>query len=309
MSRTISEIYSEAVAERDKYIGITSLDSGRTKSKLSVLNLLTYVMAVLIHTYETILDVFEVNVGELLASRVNGNPQFYAVMAKKFQYNSDTKSGDELVFDEDTLTISYKELNTEHRIIAQSSWEDHVDETGNVDGITLKVCKDNENSTEVSEGLVYEPLESSELIAFKRFIREIKFVTAKIYPISQPGDIVTIKSCNVTYDDRYITETQVFDAIKAALISYSSQFVFNGYIYYQDIVNVIQKVDHVSMVAAGMVVEVNAYDTIAGSYKAATTVTSRALTDSGYIRFLDADGKTTIKNAAGDFSFNKLSEQ
>ena len=93
--RSVSQIYSEAVSTRNNYLQLTELNTGRSNSKLSMFNLLTYVVAVCIHTYEAVLDLFQVRIAEVLKGRINGTPDWYAMMAKKFQYNSVTESGDE----------------------------------------------------------------------------------------------------------------------------------------------------------------------------------------------------------------------
>ena len=72
--RSVSQIYSEAVATRNNYLQLTELNTGRSNSKLSMINLLTYVVAVCIHTYEAILDLFQVKIVEVLNGRINGTP-------------------------------------------------------------------------------------------------------------------------------------------------------------------------------------------------------------------------------------------
>ena len=58
MSKSLSQIYSEAIQTRNNYLQITELNSGLTNSKMSILNLITYVMSVLIHSYHVMLDIF-----------------------------------------------------------------------------------------------------------------------------------------------------------------------------------------------------------------------------------------------------------
>ena len=85
--RSVSQIYSEIVTTRNNYLQLTELNSGRTNSKLSMMNLITYVTAVCIHTYEAVLDVFQLKIAEILNGRINGTPDWYVMTAKKFQYN------------------------------------------------------------------------------------------------------------------------------------------------------------------------------------------------------------------------------
>lgn len=135
--RSVSQIYSEAVTTRNNYLQLTELNTGRSNSKLSMINLLTYVVAVCIHTYEAILDLFQVRVAEVLNGRINGTPDWYAIMAKKFQYNHVTETGDELVFNEETMKIEYSKVDASHRIVEKAAWQTDADGRA----LTLKVCK------------------------------------------------------------------------------------------------------------------------------------------------------------------------
>ena len=111
MSRSISQIYAEAVAKRNNYLQISSLNSGRSEAKLSVINILTYIMAALIYSYEILLDVFQVQIANLIAKRINGTGPYYAQMALYFQYNPDTETMDEMVFDDTDFNFKFKNIN------------------------------------------------------------------------------------------------------------------------------------------------------------------------------------------------------
>lgn len=238
MSRSISQIYNEAVAKRNSYLQVTELNVGRTNSKMSVLNIMTYVMAAMIYTYETILDVFEVDIAKLIKKRVNGTPQYYVTMAKYFQYNPITKHGDLLVFDEDTLTINYQEVDKTHRIVSRAAYESFEN------GIILKVCKDSESGTNTNGSAIYERLDETELLAFTEYIDSIKFIGAVIRCRSTYGDLVKVKA-EIVYDNLYITEDQAFENVRNALIEYAKNLDFNGYVYYQSIIDAIQSAEHI----------------------------------------------------------------
>lgn len=149
MSKSLSQIYSEAIQTRNNYLQITELNSGLTNSKMSILNLITYVMSVLIHSYHVILDIFEIEIANIISTRINGTAQWYVIMATKFQYNNNTKNCDQLVFDEDTLKIKFNKVDTSHQIIAKAAYVDNDTK----DGIILKVCKNNINSDEKNNGV------------------------------------------------------------------------------------------------------------------------------------------------------------
>ena len=295
MSRTISQIYSEAVYVRNNYLQITELDSGRTGSKMSVMNLLTYVMAVLIYTYETVLDVFQVNIAKLITSRINGTAAWYVTMAKKFQYNALTGSGDTFHYNGDTLMLEYDTVDDSHKIIKHVEWQEYQAN----DGIILKVCKDNTDATQIDGGMLYMPLTVLELNAFKRYIKAIKFIGSKIYCMSLPGDIITVKTNGATiwYDSLYATEQLAIDSIKSALVEYAKSLDYNGYVYYQTIIDIIQNSEYVKSIEAGITVEVRQWDTVNSQYGLPIQITHQYRPQSGYIGYIDPDGNTTINTS------------
>lgn len=301
MSKTLSQIYSEAIQTRNNYLQITELDSGVTSSKMSLLNLITYVMSVLIHSYYTLLDIFEIDIANLIKSRINGSSQWYVLMATKFQYNSDTKNCDQLVFDEDTLKIRFATVDTTHQIIAKAAY---VDNDSN-DGIILKVCKNNTNSNEKDNGVNYMQLDSDELTAFKYYISQIKFVGANVQALSIPGDIITVKNCSIVYDDKYITEEQAFNNIKSALINYTTTLDYNALIYSQKINDVIMSLDYIENINS-IDIYISKYSLSTKKYEAEAKLTNMQRAYSGYVKFIGSDGESTIKSSC--FAFTKMSD-
>ena len=291
MGRTISEIYSEAIYVRDNYLQITELDSGRTKSKMSILNLMTYVMAVLIYSYEAVLDVFQVNVAKLILSRTNGTAPWYVQMAYKFQYDQSTGQGDPYKFNEDTLMLEYEAVNKSHQIVTKATYEDYENSS-----IILKVCKENTDSSGVSNGMAYMPLTSKEMAAFKEYIQSIKFVGAKIFCVSLPGDLITIKSegAVIYYNDAYATAEGILEEIRKSLVNYIKSLEYNSYIYYQSFIDAIQRVDNVVSIDAGIVIEARSYSQSSGKYESPVKIVGRYLPLSGYAGFVDNQGNTTI---------------
>lgn len=303
MSRTLSQIYSEAVRKRNLYLQITELNSGLTQSKMSILNLITYVQALLIYSYQTILDVFEVNIANLISSRINGTATWYASMALKFQYNSISGTGDTLIFDEDTLKIKYETIDETHRIIAKSAYDDN-----GANGIILKVCKTNTNSEEIANGINYTQLSSNELTAFKGYINQIKFIGAKVQSLSIPGDIITIKNCEVTYDDQYITDEQAMQIINDAMINFAASLDYNAYIYSQTIIDSILSSEYIVNISTGVQLTIKEYNTTTRKYGDEKPLTNIQKAYSGYVRFLDENGTSTIKREDGYITLKKMSE-
>ena len=109
MSRTLSQIYTQATTVRNNYLQLTSLNpSVLSSSKMSLLNALTYIVSALIYSYETILDAFEVNLLGITSQRMPGTDAYYLRMSKLFQYNEITGLGDTMILDEETLNMKYE---------------------------------------------------------------------------------------------------------------------------------------------------------------------------------------------------------
>lgn len=291
--RSVSQIYSEAVSVRNNYLQLTELNSGRSNSKLSMINLLTYVVAVCIHTYEAVLDVFQVRMTEVLNGRINGTPDWYVLTAKKFQYNQSSEVGDALVFNENTLKIEYETVNTANRIIDKAAWQSKEDGQS----ILLKVCKANTNNNEINNGTPYTQLTDQEMKAFKMFIQQIKFVGATIESVSYPGDIISIVADNsdpIFYNESYVTASQVMSSLQQSFIDFANEFEFNGMLYYQTLLNVIRKTDHIVDISSGIKVYISSFNKETGQYDDPVELKNRARLKSGYIRLLDTNSSMTI---------------
>ena len=297
MARSISQIYAEAIHTRNNYLQITELNSGRTGSKMSILNLITYVMAALIQTYETTLDLFQADIASVINSRINGTAPYYALVAKLFQFNPEQQVGDRLIFNENTYKIEYETVNEAHRIIAQSSYEDY----GNDGAIVLKVCKNSDDANDIDNGTLYTQLTDAELTAFKNYISTIKYCGAKIYCVSNPGDIVLIhtsQTAPIYYDDALVTRTQAIQNIKKAIAEYTSTFEYDTYISYQKIIDTIQNAEGITDISSNVKIGVKKYDSKTGVYGAEKKITGRIRSGSGFIKFLDTDGASTIDDLA-----------
>lgn len=291
--RSVSQIYSEAVSTRNNYLQLTELNTGRSNSKLSMINLLTYVVAVCIHTYEAILDLFQIRIAEVLNGRINGTPDWYAMIARKFQYNNVTDTGDEMKFNEDTMKIEYVQIDPSHRIIEKAAWQ--TDDKS----LILKVCKANDNSNEVNNGIPYTQLNDHELTAFRMFIQQIKFVGADIYCESSPGDIITIvadKYNPIFYNDSYVTAAQVLSTLQQAMIDFANEMEFNGMFYYQSVLDVIRKAEHITDIGSNIRIYISSYNTTDGKYDEPVELKNRTRLKSGYIRLLDLNSVMTINS-------------
>lgn len=293
--RSVSQIYSEAVTIRNKYLQLTELNSGRSNSKLSILNLLTYVVAVCIHTYEAVLDIFQLRMAELLAGRINGTPDWYALTAKKFQYNPVTQTGDELKFNEDTMKLEYVTVDSSHRIVEKAAWQMDDDNQR----LILKVAKANDNSNEINNGTPYKPLTDNELTQFKIFIQQIKFIGADIKCESLPADIIYIytdEDSQIYYNDSYVTAEQALSEIQQSLIDFANGLNFNDWLYYQAVIDAIRKAEHIVDIGEGIKVFVSSYNSKTNQYDEPRQLKGRARLRSGYLSYLDPQSILTINS-------------
>lgn len=260
-------------------------------------------MAALIYSYEVLLDVFQIQIAQLIAERASGTPAYYAKMAKYFQYNSNTGTMDELVFDDDNFQIKFKTYDESHRIIAKSAYQNDTDK-----GLILKVCKDNTDSTSNDGGGIYTSLSSNELTAFKNYIDEIKFVGAKIYCRSTYGDILSINA-TIIYDDLYIDADQALENVKTTLTDYIKQLDFNGYVYYQSVIDAIQNAEHIVSVTGANVesessqyatITLSEYDEVEKKYKSPASIVERRTPSSGYLTFVDETSSERTSTLVAD---------
>ena len=82
MSRTLTEIYNESVETRNKYLQVTELTN---TSKMSIINAFTWVTSAAIYSFETLMDVFMIDIAKVFNSRINGTPEYYANAMLKWQ--------------------------------------------------------------------------------------------------------------------------------------------------------------------------------------------------------------------------------
>lgn len=113
MSRTIKQIYDEAVQERNKRLELSEFSSD---SKLSILNGITWSFAAVVFSFEALLDLFAVDISHVINNRINGTPTYYINALKQYQ------KGDELIVREDGLAFGYAETDPTKQIITQASY-------------------------------------------------------------------------------------------------------------------------------------------------------------------------------------------
>lgn len=227
MSRTIKEIYKEAVAERNKRLELSEFSSD---SKLSILNGITWMVAAVIHSFETLLDVFAYDISETINNRINGTPEYYARALLRYQ------KGDELTVREDGLAFGYASVDESKQIITQVSYSENTDDENLDSKLVLKVATGEKGNLSA--------IGTDELVQIRSYLQKIKFAGTRVEVTSLPGDIL-IPRLSV-YWDGAIAESDVLDGIEEKLDEYMMNIEFNAAVYVSKVMEAIRSAEHVT---------------------------------------------------------------
>ena len=227
MSRTLTEIYNEAVETRNKYLELTELTND---SKMSIINAFTWVTAAAIYSFETLLDVFTTDIAKTFTQRINGTSAYYANAMLKWQY------GDDLIINDEGTAFHYATEDTTKRLITHVSYQEYYNEEFKDNILILKVAS--------GEGRSLSQLSDEELIAAGAYLNQIKFAGVKCNVVSRRGDVLVPRV--TVYYDGAITKEELYDNIDTALIDFIVNMKFDSLVYSQKIIDAIQKVEHVT---------------------------------------------------------------
>jgi len=227
MSRTLTEIYNEAVDTRNKYLELTELTND---SKMSILNAFTWVTSTAIYTLETLMDVFMTDIAKVFNARINGTPTYYANAMLKWQY------GDDLVLNEDGTQFSYPSVDETKRLITKVSYQEYYSSDYKDNILVLKVAKGEADSL--------SKLEDDELISARAYLSKIKFAGVKCNVVSRKGDVL-VPRVDVYYDGA-VSKDEIYSNIETALVQYIQNVNFDSAIYAHKVIDAIMGVDHVT---------------------------------------------------------------
>ena len=227
MSRTIKDIYNAAVTERNKRLELSEFKSD---SKMSVMNGILWVVAAVIYSFETLLDVFAVDITEAINGRINGTPNYYANALLQYQ------QGDELIVREDGLAFGYAAVDETKRIITQVSYVESTDDQNIDSKLILKVATGTKGNLEA--------IPAEELVPINAYIGKLKFAGTRVEVISTKGDVL-IPRLTVFYDGA-IPESEMYDAIEAQLKEYVMNIEFDAAVYVSRLTDAIRKAEHVT---------------------------------------------------------------
>lgn len=226
MARTLTEIYSEAVQARGKYLGLKEVNNN---SKMSIINGITWIVAASIYSFETLLDTFMADVSYIVNSRINGTPEYYAQAMLKWQY------GDELMVLDGGVSFGYSMNDDNKKIITHVTYEEKDDNERGDKILLLKVASGEKGNL--------NRLTDEQLVSARAYLNKIKFAGTKCNVTSRRGDVL-IPRITVYYDGS-VSKEDLYDGIDKALKSYIEDLNFDSAVYSQKIIDVVQRVNHV----------------------------------------------------------------
>ncbi len=277
MSRTIKDIYNEAVKERNKRLELAEFSND---SKLSIMNGITWTFAAVIYSFETLLDVFTLDISTAINSRVNGTPLFYVNALLQYQ------KGDELTVREDGLAFGYSEIDETKRIISQVSYSESSSDVNLDNKLILKVAQGEKGHL--------SPVAGDDLVLITSYLNKIKFAGTRIEVTSSEGDVL-IPKLSVYYDGA-IRETEIYDLIEEKLNDYLMTIDFDSSIYVSKIIEAIKNAEHVTDVYIDETanpeqgVFIASYDTD-GKLMSPKKIGRMTHTNSGYLKASSKEGQ------------------
>lgn len=227
MARTLSEIYTDAVAKRDEYLGTKNLSNS---SKMSVLDAFTYVVSSSIWTLENLMDVFRVDVAEDIQQRVNGTPAYYVNALLKYQH------GDSLRVSDDGTKFGYLTVDPTKRLVTKAAYQEYSEEGYFDKRLELKVVKGKDGE--------YEQLTYEEVVAVNAYIKQIAFAGTNINVVSRKGDILIPRL--VVYYDGQVSTDEMYRSISESLNKFTASLNFNSTLHYQQVISAILQTPHVT---------------------------------------------------------------
>lgn len=227
MARTINEIYKGIIVEKDKRLELSDIQSD---SKVSIFNGIAWTVAAAIYSFETIMDVFTVDMNNALQERINGTPSYYVNSLLKYQH------GDKLKIREDGLGFGYEKVDETKRIVTQASYQEDSNEQSLDTKLILKVATGTNGKL--------SPLTSDQLMMVTSYVNQIKFAGTTIEVVSRKGDIIIPRL--TVYHDGALPEETMRSNIDDALNSFIMETKFNSAIYVSNIVNCLMSIEHVT---------------------------------------------------------------
>ena len=226
MARTVREVYNEIVEEKDKRLELKEIDS---KSKVSVMNGIIWIVASAIVVFESILDVFEVDISNHINRRINGTSDFYAEALLKYQH------GDELSVREDGLAFGYSNVDASKQIITKVSYSEYESDISKDNRVLYKVATGKQGQL--------QPITEEQLLSLKAYLNQIKFAGTNLDVVSKKGDVLLPRV--TVYHNGQVPESEMLDKIDLSLKEYIESLTFDARVRKIDVINAIKSTDNV----------------------------------------------------------------
>lgn len=213
MARTIKEIQDGIILSLQEQSELTL-----STSKVAEWRLWTYIVAVVIYTFEIILDAFRSEMDTLTYKITPGTVRWYAEMCYRFQ------NGHELVFDADKAMLYYPQDDADARIVKVVAIREETNR------LVIKAAKQDNTGKMV-------PLSLEERYNFAGYIDAVKFAGVDTNIISTTGDKIRYRM--EVYYDPSTPATTVNGNIIKALETFKSSLGFDSMIYTQKFIDAV----------------------------------------------------------------------
>jgi len=228
MAREISTIYDEIISEKSKRL---ELKEHNSDSRVSIYNGWAYVVAVAIHSFEVILDIFKDDIEQIVSTKVSGTAPYYVSKAYEFQ------DGDNLTVSDDGLSLGYDSVDESKRIITRASYEQTTVSGLNLDQqLIIKVAKGEPGS------LI--PLSPEEKVRFSSYLNDIKFAGTNILAVSKIGDVLIPRL--TVFHNGSLDDSVILTNVSKAITDFSKELTFDSSFYVSKLLAAIMAVPNVT---------------------------------------------------------------
>lgn len=269
MARTIAQIQQALL---DQVAADSTLSTQLTStSSVAIWRLWTYVVAVCQWTLEVLFDQHKSDINAILSAQRPHTYQWYATMAKAFQY------GYSLVADSNTYAV----IDPTAQVVTYAACV-----AFDPKGIKLKVATGAPGSL--------APLSSPQFTAFQAYMQLVKDAGVRIYFVNQPADSLLL-NLNIYYDATVLDGTgarldgTASTPVKDAINNYLANLPFNGLYTNFALLNAIVAVD-------GVVIPdlVSAQGNFYGSSLPYVNIDPQYNPQSGYLAIVNPSSDLTI---------------
>lgn len=259
MARTIAVILNQIVEAKNAETELAGLTS---TSQVAYWKLWAYVQAVAINLFEQILDLFKIEIEDLLASNVPGTVPWIVNQVEKFQYSA---TNPQVVQINNDFTVGYGT----------------VDETLMIISNVAVVPKNNgQNDIKVATDDPPTQLSAPQVVALSAYLDDILPAGCLYQVVNAAADTLQVDAV-VYFNGQY---TGVIQAnIEAALGVYMNALPFNGMIKVSDIEQAILAVDGVTDCTFSQITVVGDNGVTTDLVLASTEIVRQVQTYSGYV--------------------------